>query len=183
MTGAFTFDSGETARWEGRPYWTVVLPRAAVGVVLVAAGVALAWLGGFPGRVAGVGLALVGLALPALDYLRVVNTRYAVTDRAVYRKRGVLSRSVTRVPLDRVQDSGYTQSVRGRLFGYGSVVVEVAGGRSVRFERIEDPREVRELLDRATREETVPGSTEQWEAVLAEVRDVRRAIERRAGQG
>lgn len=186
MTDAFAFEPGETVRWEGRPYWTVVLPAAAVGLAFAVTGLALAGLGvpdgGPPMLVWSGGLVLVGLSVPAASYLRVVHTRYAVTDRAVYRKTGVLSRSVTRVPLERVQDSAYAQSIRGRLFGYGSIVVEVAGGGAVRFERIEEPQAVRELLDRVTAGETVPGSVEQWEAVLEEVRAIRRAIERRDGR-
>lgn len=182
MTDPFAFEPGEAARWEGRPYWTVVLPAIAVGLAFAVTGLALAGLGvpdgGPVGAVWSGGLVLVGVAVPLAGYVRVVYTRYAVTDRAVYRKTGVLSRSVTRVPLDRVQDSAYAQSIRGRLFGYGSVVVEVAGGGAVRFERIEEPRAVRELLDRVTAEGAVPGSVEQWEAIREEVRAIRRAIER-----
>ena len=60
-----------------------------------------------------------------------------------------------------------------------SVVVEAAGGGSIRFHDIEDPREVHALVDRraGVDGEWVPGSVEQWEAVFDAVRAWRAAIE------
>lgn len=173
MPDAITLDAGEEVRWEGHPRLMTVLPSVVVGLVLLAVGVAVA------ARVSLAGLLLVpvALAVPAWGYLRVVNTRYVVTNRAVYAKSGVLGRRVTSADCSRVQDSSFHQSVRGTLFGYGSVELEIAGGNDIQFRNIESPREVRALVDRVTRREELPGTVDQWTAVRDELRALRAAIE------
>ena len=160
----------ETLVWTGRPRIQTILPAVAVGVVVF--GGALVAALAFETPPLGV-VGIVGLAVPLWSYVRVTNTRFAVTDRALYRKTGVVSRSVQRVSLDRVQNSTFAQGITGSIFDYGTVSVEAAGGGQIRFEDIDDPREVRELIDRRLGDDEVPGSTEQWSAVLDEVRALR----------
>lgn len=167
----------ETVRWSGRPRLLAVLPAAVFGLALVvgAIGVYAATRRPLP-----LVFVPVGIGLGLWGYLVVTNTRFVVTDRAVYRKRGVLSRNVRRIDVERVQNSSFRQGVRGTLFGYGTVVVEAAGGGAIRFHDIEEPREVRALVDRRAEDDGEgdrPGNVEQWEAVLAELRAWRAAIE------
>ena len=166
----------EDVWWSGRPRLLSVLPAAVFGVALVAGAVAVFYLTRRPLPLV---FAPAGVALGLWGYLVVTNTRFVVTDRAIYRKRGVFSRNVRRIDVSRVQNSSFRQGVRGKLFGYGTVVVEAAGGGSIRFHEIDDPREVRALVDRRAGADGdgVPGSVDQWEAVLAEVRAWRRAVE------
>lgn len=164
----------ETVVWTGRPRIQTILPAVVVGVVAFAGATAAAVLSDAP--LVGV-VGIVGLAVPLWSYARVTNTRFAVTDRALYRKTGVLSRSVQRVSLDRVQNSTFTQGITGAMFGYGTVSVEAAGGGRIQFEATDDPRAVREIIDRRLGDEGIPGSVEQWSAVLDEVRSLRTALE------
>lgn len=187
----------EAVRWSGRPRTTRVLPAVALGVALVVVGL-LAAAGGFGvvtvpsepagGLLSGVLFVLVGVAIPVWAYVQLVNTRFVVTDRALYRKTGVFSRTVRRVALRRVQNSTFSQSVTGSLFGYGSIDVEAAGGGSIRFDDVEEPGEVRALIGREVEgggadAREIPGTVEQWEAVLGEVRALRRAFETGAEEG
>ncbi|RDZ64994.1 hypothetical protein C5B90_01105 [Haloferax sp. Atlit-12N] len=167
----------ETVRWEGRPRIQTVIPAAVVGLFILVAVAVAAAANGVP-ELAVVGL--VGLLLPAWSYLRVTNTRFVVTDRALYRKTGVLSRTVQRVSLDRVQNSGLSQGVTGSLFGYGTVSVEAAGGGAISFEDVDDPGAVRDRIEgRNDRDgDEIPGTVEQWVAVRDEVRALRAALER-----
>ncbi|EMA07139.1 PH domain-containing protein [Haloferax denitrificans] len=167
----------ETVRWEGRPRIQTVIPAAVVGLAIVVVAAVAAAANGVPElAVAG----LVGFLLPAWSYLRVTNTRYVVTDRALYRKTGVLSRTVQRVSLDRVQNSALSQGVTGSLFGYGTVAVEAAGGGAIRFDDVDDPGAVRDRIEgRDDRDgDELPGTVEQWAAVRDEVRALRAALER-----
>lgn len=181
-------DPSEELLWSGHPRLSAGIPSFVAGLVLLVAGGAL--VGGLgPGtgatRALGVGLVLLGLVIPALTVLQLRRTTYAVSDRALYARSGVLSRNVRRMGLDRVQNSAFSQSVTGGIFGYGTVTVESAGGGgAVQFVRIESPREVRAFVDRraALADDPVPGSVEQWEAVLDEVRALREAVEGRGGR-
>ncbi|WP_416839451.1 PH domain-containing protein [Haloferax sp. DFSO52] len=164
----------ETTVWEGRPRIQTIIPALVFGGLLVVGAVTLATVTGE----SLIGLAaLVGGLPPLWSYLRVVNTRFVVTDQALYRKTGILSRNVQRVSLDRVQNSTFSQGITGSLFDYGTVSVEAAGGGKIRFENVDDPQEVRDVIDRRLGRDELPGTVEQWTAVLDEVRALRAALE------
>ena len=184
MTEELLLAADEQLLWSGRPRLSAAAESVAGGLVLLAAGVGVGLLaagGDIPlgGAVVGAGLALLGVLAPAWRLAALRRTRYAVSDRAVYARTGVFSRSVRRMGLDRVQNSAWSQPVLGGVFGYGTVTVESAGGGgSVRFVRIDTPREVRALVDRraALAGDDLPGSLEQWRAVRAELRALRAAL-------
>lgn len=167
-------DPGETVEWTARPR----LMRAAPAVVtsLVVAAVAL----GAAVTVERIALvALLVAAIPGLyGYLRVVNTRFVVTDRSVHRKRGIVGVDVRTVGLDRVQNTRSTRGVLGNVFGYGTVEIEVAGGSDLRFYDVYDPDDVRRLVERLSgARESIPGTVEQWLAVRDELRAIRRLVD------
>lgn len=169
----------ETVVWEGRPRLTTVVGSVVLGLLAVAGAVGLAVT--VDPRLVVVGI--LGVPLPVWGYLRVQNTTYLVTTRAVWLKTGVFGRSVRRVTISRVQNTSYRQSVRGSLFGYGTVTVDVAGGADIEFERISNPRSVQEgINDQLNRRENAdrPGTVEQWQAVLSAVRGIRERIEDRS---
>lgn len=181
MSAWYWLTPEESIVWEGRPRLSTVAGSLAVGVVLLGGGL-LAGATVDPRLAA---LALLGPPIPLWAALRVRHTTYLVTTRALWVKTGVFGRSVRRVTLSRVQNTAYAQSVRGSLFGYGTVTAEVAGGSDVRFRRVSEPRRVQEAIEARTgrrRERSIPGSAEQWSAVLAAVRGVRTAIDRSPGE-
>jgi uncharacterized membrane protein YdbT with pleckstrin-like domain len=166
----------EDVLWSGTPRITTTLPAAVVGLLLVVVGVGGAVTQNQP--VLSV-FALFGLGVAIGAYLRVANTHYVVTDHALYRKTGVFSRHVERVSLRRVQNSAFTQGVLGSQFDYGNVSVEAAGGGSIAFTAIDDPRAVRALVERQVGGDEIPGSLEQWTSVRDEVRRLRAAVDSR----
>jgi uncharacterized membrane protein YdbT with pleckstrin-like domain len=180
----FTLDPGESVVWTGSPRLSAAAGAFVVGALLVLAGVAVvagSALPDVPSRspLAGVVLVLAGVLVAGYRVVELRRTRYLVTSGALHVRTGVLGRRVTRVGLERVQNSAYRQGLAGSVLGYGTVSVEVAGGSGgVAFERIEDPRAVRALVDRRVElaADPIPGTTAQWEAVLREVRAVRAAL-------
>lgn len=166
--------TGEHVVWEGRPRITLVLPAVGLGAGLIAVAVWLAVSIDQPLFLAAVPL---GFAIPLAAYLHVVNTHFAVTDRACYRKTGVFARNVQRIALSRVQNSEFNQGIVSARFGYGTVTVEAAGSGALSFDDIRNPHEVRSLVDRHLDDDGVPGSAEQWQTILAEVRGIRAAFE------
>ncbi|MFC4437084.1 MULTISPECIES: PH domain-containing protein [Natrialbaceae] len=118
-------------------------------------------------------------ALPMWQYARIAKTVFVITDRRVATRRGVFGVTVNTVALDRVQNTTVTQGSIGRLVGYGTVVIETASGSDLALWNVDGPLAVRaELEHSADRLESggVPGTPEQWRAVLEEVRGWRRAI-------
>ena len=167
-------EPGESVEWTARPRYMRAAPAVATSLALAAVAV---WA-----AVAVDPRALAGLVVAPLPgvyrYLSVANTRFVVTDRALYRRRGVLGVDVRTVELDRVQNTRSARGVLGNVFGYGTVEVEVAGGRDLRFYDVYDPEDVRRLVERlAGARGGVPGTVEQWLAVREELRAIRRHLE------
>lgn len=125
-------------------------------------------------------LVLVGIPIVVSAYLRHTNTNYVVTTTALYKKTGILSRSVQRIEFDKVQNTSYQQSVVGSYFGYGTVDVATAGtgGVEVRFRNVAEPREIQTLINERSRDAQGNGSADEDEAVLDEILTELRAIRR-----
>lgn len=91
----------------------------------------------------------IGLVVIAMAYLRLKYTAYVITTDSVYKKTGVLSRTVTDIGHEKIQDTSYSQSAVGRYFGFGTVEIRTAGGSGVemRLGHVPDPIEVQSRLD------------------------------------
>ncbi|WP_254764268.1 PH domain-containing protein [Natrinema marinum] len=173
-------EDDEEIRWQGGPRVQTVLPSAAfavAGTIALLAAVGLEFLPAV--AVLGVPLAVA----PALwQYARVSKTAFVVTDAVAATRHGVLGRTVRTVSLERIQNTTVEQDPIGRFVGYGTVTIETAGGTEIAFWNVEEPAAIRDRLE-AERERLsggeVPGSREQWTAVLEEVRAWRHLLERR----
>lgn len=165
---------GESIVWEGSPRLSAALGGVALGVVVVVGALVAAMI---VDRRLGL-VAPLGIGLAAWRLLRVWQTSYLVTSRALWSKHGVIGQTVRRVGLSQVQNTAYSQSITGSIFGYGTVTIEVAGGRDLKFRRIDDPEGVRRMLtDRiGDTDSELPGTTDQWRAVLSVVRDINEAV-------
>ena len=165
-------DPNEAVVWDASPRLMRAAPAAlaSLAVVLVGAvGVAV----GEP--LAGV-LLLVAPLPGGYGYLRVRSTRFVVTNRRLYRKRGLLGIDVRTVERRNVQNVRSKQGVLGTRFDYGTVTIELAGGRDLRFYDVYDPDDVRRLLDRDA-QSAIPGTVTQWRAIRDELRELRRLFE------
>ncbi|AEH37271.1 PH domain-containing protein [Halopiger xanaduensis] len=181
------FAPDEELRWQAGPRIQTVYPWLALAIIGSLAAVAAIALELLP--LVGVVLIPAVVAPAAWQYARVTRTTFAVTTHRIATRSGVLGVSVRAVPLECVQNTQRSQHAVGRLVGYGTVTVEVAGGSDLRFWNVDDPGSIQAGLESAREHgrsadpersavADVPGSIEQWEAVLEEVRGWRRTLER-----
>ncbi|MFW5963292.1 MAG: PH domain-containing protein [Natronomonas sp.] len=169
-----SLEAGEAVEWEASPRLMRAAPAVAISLTLAVAAI----VGGVV--VDRLALALLVVApIPGIyAYLRVTNTTFVLTNRALYRKSGVLAIDVRTVELGRVQNSTSSQGILGTAFGYGNVTVDVAGGRDLRLFDIYDPDDVRTDIERlAGRSDEIPGTLEQWRSVREELRAIRRELD------
>ena len=160
-----TLTDDETVVWRGGPSTARVVQELLGETLLVVGGLAVVAVGSgavaavdpptlsaVPLGLVGVGLAVVllGIVLGVVTYLRFRAIEYLITTSELYRKRGLFSRSVRNLRLERVQDSGFQQSAVQRLLGYGTVHVSTAGGGGVelRFRDVPDPEAVNGRITR-----------------------------------
>lgn len=143
-------NEGEDVVLDLRPHWSTLFVPVAALVVVVAGAIgasvadAPSWTG-YP-ILAIVALTFVWLVL---RWLRWTTTNFTVTnDRIVYRS-GVLAKKGREIPLDRVNDISFAQSVFERVIGAGDLMIESAGQQGQeRYTDIPHPSKVQNVIYR-----------------------------------
>ena len=122
-------NEGEQVILDLIPHWSTLAVPVAVLLAVLAATIA----GETFNRDLGLGLAMVLLAVIAWVALRVVRRQTTnlvlTTDRLIHRV-GVVAKRGKEIPLERINDIAYHQSVFERLIGTGDLSIESAGARS-----------------------------------------------------
>ncbi|MDY7080831.1 MAG: PH domain-containing protein [Halobacteria archaeon] len=113
-----TFDDDEEVVWADNPHRESMIPAIAIGILLI--------------PLLGLGLVIIGAS-----YVHLKNTVFVITNKRVYKKQGTLSRNVSKIGYDKIQNTSFSQGFLGKYFNYGSVELSTAGGQGVemRFRR------------------------------------------------
>lgn len=161
-----TLTDGEEVLWHSRPAIYPYAWATARALVVSIAGAALLLLsrGVFAGRlpvdiaavpelylvVAGGVLVVYGVVRASVQVLQWASVQYLLTTEELYTKRGLFSRTVTNLRIERVQNTTFSQSVLGRVLSYGDVAISTAGGGGVEmvFRDAPDPEHVVERITR-----------------------------------
>lgn len=163
-----TLDENEEVLWSGEPRMASIAPALIIGVPLI--------------FVFGLGLVIIAGA-----YLNVKNTDFVVTNEGLYKKTGVLSRSVQKIGFEKVQNISFSQGIIANYFGYGNVEISTAGGSGVemRFNGIDDPKSVQERVAKEMKKQTGRGEDgeesegeDTMELVLEEMKKTRQVLMR-----
>jgi hypothetical protein len=149
--------SGEVALRRDRQHWFVLVADARYGILAVVAGIVLAILStnvgpGGPRDALGIVvlvLVLGGLAYIGWQILRWINEEYVVTSRRVLQLEGVLNKRVLDSSLEKINDAVLTQSIWGRMFGFGDLDILTASETGIsRLRMLREPNEFkRSMLD------------------------------------
>jgi uncharacterized membrane protein YdbT with pleckstrin-like domain len=124
-------------------YWA--LTWLVLGAFAALAAGAFAWAPGlilFP---------LIVLAIGAYFFIapavRMLTTEFAVTDRRVILKWGWLNRRTAELAVESVESVQLNQSIWGRLFGYGRLIVTGTGDAHIRFPPMAEPVKFRRAIE------------------------------------
>lgn len=122
---------GERLLYSTTIHWVVYLPGLALWVLALAViifGNAVA-----PG-IGGVGLIIVALILLGIGLVLVLRawfrrwtTEFDVTDRRIVQKNGFIERRTVEMNMDKVESVDVNQSIMGRIFDYGEVIIRGTG--------------------------------------------------------
>lgn len=164
-------NDGEDVVLDLRPHWSTLVKPVALLVVVLVATVVGSVLNRYLGRALAIVL-LVAVVATAIRILRRNTTNFVVTtDRLIYRS-GMVAKQGKEIPLERVNDISYRQSVVERVLGTGDLSIESAGAQSREtFEDIPRPSAVQNEIYR--RMEAVIGrhadrSVGRWELSVPE---------------
>lgn len=133
VPSGLVLSEGERVLWYGRRSFKSLIGWIVLGLLTV-------WI---------LGLGIVLLLVAVLKWWQ---TEYAITNKRVYSKTGIISRTVHDAPLEKVTDATFHQSFIGRLLNFGTVSINTAGmgGYEVNFVGVSDPVKVRAKVQDAT---------------------------------
>lgn len=74
-------------------------------------------------------------------------TEFAVTNKKVIAKQGLISRKTVELNLSKVESLSVDQGIFGRIFNFGKVIVRGTGGVQAPFNYIADPMGLRKAVN------------------------------------
>jgi Bacterial PH domain/Short C-terminal domain len=135
--------TGERVMHREKQHWFVVLWGARYAILAVIVAVILLILRGSVSQptqdilnYAGIALFVGGVALLIWVVLRYLNQEYILTNRRVIAVEGVLNKRVTDSSLEKINDAMLTQSIFGRIFGFGDLEVLTASEAGISLFRM-----------------------------------------------
>jgi hypothetical protein len=139
--------TGERIAHREKQHWFVFVWGAKIAVGAIILGFILLVLSQNVGPdqrgFVGIGVAVLvigGLAVLGWHILRYLNQEYVLTNRRVLQVAGVLNKTSTDSSLEKINDARLSQSVFGRMFGFGDLDILTAAETGVeRFRMIRNP--------------------------------------------
>ena len=136
---------GETVRHIARISWVTYLPGLFLWAI---AGILAAILPSQPALhffvlVIAAIIFVIGAVLLARAWFQRVTTEIAVTDRRIIYKSGFIRRYTVEMHMDKVESVDVDQSIFGRVFDYGSVIIHGTGAGLEPLSYVDHPIELR----------------------------------------
>jgi uncharacterized membrane protein YdbT with pleckstrin-like domain len=127
----------EQVTYRARLHWIIYgLPAMVLAIALLVA------LGG-GGWIAGLALGAIGFVLFLPPWIRSASSEFAITNKRVLIKVGLVRRHSLELLLQKVEGIGVDQGILGRILGYGTITVSGVGGTKEAFRMISNPLEFR----------------------------------------
>lgn len=83
------------------------------------------------------------LTLFIYPYIRLKSNEFVITNKRIIVKRGLISRETFEMNLNKIETVNVDQSVWGRLFGFGTLIIIGTGGSRESIQSIQKPLEFR----------------------------------------
>jgi uncharacterized membrane protein YdbT with pleckstrin-like domain len=142
---------GERIAFDLHPHWWYFAPLALWALLIIAAAVAATLFLKDKAQtyiLLGVGgVALIWLVVLVVKFAEWRTTHFVLTSDRLIVRSGVLSKQGREIPLERINDLSYHQSLFERLVGAGDLMIESAGERGQdTFPRIPHPERAQQLV-------------------------------------
>lgn len=151
---------GERVIYRAQVSIAALLPTIIAGTVAVLFAVAIG-AGDRGARGVGAIVGLAGALLIGSALLKRTTTELAVTDRRVIAKFGFVSRTTIEITLAKLESVQIHQSVAGRMFGYGSIVLAGAGNPQAPIPNVAAPLHFRQVVSDASQTASASASKGQ----------------------
>src|SRR5215470_1271908 len=170
--------SGERVTYRGRLHWLVLVWPVIVAVGFAALGLFIILRANETESNVrlflqlGAGVMIIGGVIPRISALiRRSSAEYAVTNKRIILKEGTVRRRTAEMFLTKVESVGVDQTLGGRVFNYGSIILRGTGGSSEPFHLVARPlefrRQVQEQISRLNELEGAAGTSSQQRETLS----------------
>lgn len=140
----------EKVLFRSRLHWIVYLPGLLLLVPAIAAAIGGTYIGEQNLQYACWAIAVLFVLLALLkfiaEWIRRVTTEIAVTDRRVIYKRGLIRRFTIEIHNDKIESVDVDQTILGRIFNFGTVVIRGTGSAVEPLRNIDDPLHFRSYI-------------------------------------
>lgn len=148
--------SGERIMLRQHQHWFILIANARFGILAIVGAVLLLILravvngSGTLWDVLGwvtVVLFVGGLVMLAWSYLRYQNEEYIITNRRIIHAEGVINKKATDSSLEKINDLAITESIFGRIFGFGDLDILTASETGIeRLRMIHDAMDFKKAM-------------------------------------
>jgi uncharacterized membrane protein YdbT with pleckstrin-like domain len=143
---------GERVEREFRPHWKMLIAPVALlllSIVVAITFTVVAEVDGALGWAVPFGAVILGLAFGAKSWVDWLFTKYIITNERLVIREGLIARRGKEIPLERIDNVAFSQTVGERILRSGDLIVESAGqdGQS-RYSDIPHPEETQSFIYR-----------------------------------
>jgi Bacterial PH domain len=138
---------GEVVAYRTRLHWKIFVVPVVLSLVLVALAV---WAVSAERKPLAIPPVVIALILLLSAWIRRRSSEFAVTNKRVIIKLGVTTTRSMELLLSKIEGITVTQSLWGRMLGFGEIVVTGSGGTQEPFESIQSPLDFRQAVQAAT---------------------------------
>ena len=144
----------ETLVFDLKPHWVALAPAALwTLLIVVAAGFGLSLIDDpdwAPLAIIVVALVLF-LFLAVIPFLNWMYTNFVLTSDRLITRTGIISKNSKEIPLERINDVAFSQSILERMLGAGDLMIESAGERGqTRIGNVRNPEQVQLTIYKET---------------------------------
>ena len=138
---------GESVTYRTRLHWKIFVMPVLIALVMLALAI---WAVSAKKNM--LALIPVAIALFALltAWIQRRSSEFAVTNKRVIIKLGVTTTRSMELLLPKIEGITVTQSMWGRMFGFGEIIVTGSGGTQEPFDNIQSPLDFRQAVQAAT---------------------------------
>jgi uncharacterized membrane protein YdbT with pleckstrin-like domain len=138
---------GEVVTYRTRLHWKIFVVPVLGCLVLVALAL---WAMSADRKPLAIPPVVIALILLLAAWIRRRSSEFAVTNKRVIIKLGVTTTRSMELLLPKIEGITVTQSLWGRMFGFGEIVVTGSGGTQEPFDGIQSPLDFRQAVQAAT---------------------------------
>ncbi|MDP8567381.1 PH domain-containing protein [Methylophilus aquaticus] len=140
--------ASETVIYRARLHWIIFINAALYLLLSVALSVFILLQSEATQGLWYISLLSLALALGSAisSLIRYKTSEFAITNKRVLIKVGFIRRHSLEVLLHKVEGIGVNQSIPGRIFGFGTIIVSGTGGTKETFDLIASPLEFRKQV-------------------------------------